>query len=37
MVLAVLGLMPWPDPVQIREHSYVGLLVPSAPCRSAAP
>jgi len=30
----VLGLMPSPDPVQIREHSYVGLLVPSAPCRS---
>jgi uncharacterized membrane protein len=24
----VLGLMPWPDPVQIRD---VGLLVPSAP------
>jgi uncharacterized membrane protein len=28
---AVLGLMPSPDPVQIGEHSYVGLLVPSAP------
>ena len=28
---AVLGLMPSPDPVQIREHSYVGLLVPSTP------
>jgi len=28
---AVLGLMPSPDAVQIREHSYVGLLVPSAP------
>jgi len=27
----VLGLMPSPDPVQIGEHSYVGLLVPSAP------
>jgi hypothetical protein len=23
--------MPSPDPVQIGEHSYVGLLVPSAP------
>jgi uncharacterized membrane protein len=28
---AVLGLMPSPEPVQIGEHSYVGLLVPSAP------
>jgi uncharacterized membrane protein len=28
---AVLGLMPSPDPVQIGEHNYVGLLVPSAP------
>ena len=28
---AVLGLMPAPEPVQIGEHSYVGLLVPSAP------
>jgi uncharacterized membrane protein len=28
---AVLGLMPSPDPVQIGEHGYVGLLVPSAP------
>jgi uncharacterized membrane protein len=28
---AVLGLMPSPDPVQIGEQSYVGLLVPSAP------
>jgi uncharacterized membrane protein len=28
---AVLGLMPSPDPVQIGEHSYVGLLVLSAP------
>jgi len=28
---AVLGLMPSPDPVQIGELSYVGLLVPSAP------
>jgi len=28
---AVLGLMPSPDAVQIGEHSYVGLLVPSAP------
>jgi len=28
---AVLGLMPSPDSVQIGEHSYVGLLVPSAP------
>ncbi len=27
----MLGLMPSPDPVQIGEHSYVGLLVPSAP------
>jgi uncharacterized membrane protein len=28
---AVLGLMPSPDLLQIGEHSYVGLLVPSAP------
>jgi uncharacterized membrane protein len=28
---AVLGLMPSPEPVVIGEHSYVGLLVPSAP------
>jgi uncharacterized membrane protein len=28
---AVLGLMPSPEPVTIGEHSYVGLLVPSAP------
>jgi uncharacterized membrane protein len=28
---AVLGLMPSPDPVMIGEHSYLGLLVPSAP------
>lgn len=28
---AVLGLMPSPGPVVIGEHSYVGLLVPSAP------
>ncbi len=28
---AVLGLMPSPEPVVIREHSYLGLLVPSAP------
>ena len=28
---AVLGLMPSPDPILIGEHSYVGLLVPSAP------
>jgi hypothetical protein len=28
---AVLWLMPSPDPVQIPEHSYVGLFVPSAP------
>jgi uncharacterized membrane protein len=33
---AVLGLMPSPDPVKIGEHDYVGLLVPSAPVRSAA-
>jgi uncharacterized membrane protein len=32
---AVLGLMPSPEPVQIGEHSYVGLLVPSAPVRRA--
>jgi uncharacterized membrane protein len=28
---AVLGLMPSPEPVVIGEHSYLGLLVPSAP------
>jgi uncharacterized membrane protein len=28
---AVLGLMPSPQPVVIGEHSYLGLLVPSAP------
>ena len=28
---AVLGLMPSPEAVTIGEHSYVGLLVPSAP------
>ncbi len=28
---AVLGLMPSPEPVMIGEHSYLGLLVPSAP------
>lgn len=28
---AVLGLMPSPVPVVIGEHSYLGLLVPSAP------
>jgi uncharacterized membrane protein len=28
---AVLGLMPSPKPVVIGEHSYLGLLVPSAP------
>ncbi len=28
---AVLGLMPSPAPVAIGEHSYLGLLVPSAP------
>jgi uncharacterized membrane protein len=28
---AVLGLMPSPEPVKIGEHSYLGLLVPSAP------
>jgi uncharacterized membrane protein len=28
---AVLGLMPSPQPVIIGEHSYLGLLVPSAP------
>src|SRR6185436_6628991 len=28
---AVLGLMPSPEPVIIGEHSYLGLLVPSAP------
>jgi uncharacterized membrane protein len=28
---AVLGLMPSPEPVTIGEHSYLGLLVPSAP------
>jgi uncharacterized membrane protein len=28
---AVLGLMPSPQPVAIGEHSYLGLLVPSAP------
>ena len=28
---AVLGLMPSPEPVLIGEHSYLGLLVPSAP------
>ena len=28
---AVLGLMPSPEPVAIGEHSYLGLLVPSAP------
>jgi uncharacterized membrane protein len=28
---AVLGLMPSPEPVVIGAHSYVGLLVPSAP------
>ena len=28
---AVLGLMPSPHPVSIGEHSYLGLLVPSAP------
>ena len=28
---AVLGLMPSPQPVVIEEHSYLGLLVPSAP------
>ena len=28
---AVLGLMPSPKPVLIGEHSYLGLLVPSAP------
>ncbi|MFO7477710.1 MAG: DUF502 domain-containing protein [Methyloceanibacter sp.] len=28
---AVLGLMPSPQPVTIGEHSYLGLLVPSAP------
>jgi len=28
---AVLGLMPSPKPVIIGEHSYLGLLVPSAP------
>ena len=28
---AVLGLMPSPSPVVIGEHSYLGLLVPSAP------
>jgi uncharacterized membrane protein len=27
----VLGLMPSPEPVVIGEHSYLGLLVPSAP------
>jgi len=30
---AVLGLMPSPEPVMIGEHSYIGLLVPSAPVR----
>jgi len=28
---AVLGLMPSPEPVVIGKHSYLGLLVPSAP------
>ena len=28
---AVLGLMPSPEPVMIGEHTYLGLLVPSAP------
>ena len=28
---AVLGLMPSPEPVVIGEHSYLGLLIPSAP------
>jgi uncharacterized membrane protein len=28
---AVLGLMPSPEPVMIGAHSYLGLLVPSAP------
>ena len=27
----MLGLMPSPEPVVIGEHSYLGLLVPSAP------
>jgi hypothetical protein len=33
---AVLGLMPSPEPLQIGEHGYVGLLVPSAPVPFAA-
>jgi uncharacterized membrane protein len=28
---AVLGLMPSPEPVLIGEHSYLAVLVPSAP------
>jgi len=28
---AVLALLPSPDPVQIGEHRYLGVLVPSAP------
>ena len=27
----MLGLMPSPEPMTIGEHSYLGLLVPSAP------